>query len=309
LRQASEVPRTARGGSAPAHRLTVHAFADSLAFARQLARALHVPLARVVEHQFPDGESLVRVASPASREAVVVRTLDHPDAKLFEVLLAADALRRAGARRVTLVAPYLPYMRQDKVFAPGEPISQRVVGAMLGTSFDRVLTLEAHLHRISRLAEVIPCRARSLTAAPALADWVRANAPGALIVGPDAESRPWVRQIARAAGARWAVGRKERLGDRTVKVHLEDLPTARRAIVIDDIASSGATLAGAAAALTARGIATVDAIVVHAIFAPGALTLIRRAGVRRILSCDTVVHPSNAIRCAPLVARALEGPS
>jgi ribose-phosphate pyrophosphokinase len=307
LRQASEVPGTA--SAAPAHRLTVHTFADSLAFARQLARAIHAPLARVSEHYFPDGESLVRVAAPASQEAVVVRTLDHPDAKLVEVLLAADALRRAGARRVTLVAPYLPYMRQDKVFAPGEPISQRVVGAMLGASFDRVLTLEAHLHRVSRLADVIPCRARSLTAAPALADWMQAHAPGALVVGPDAESLPWVRQIARAAGAQWVVGRKERLGDRTVRVHLEHLPAVRRAIVIDDIASSGATLAGAAAALRARGIATVDAIVVHAIFAPGALTLVRRAGVRRVLSCDTIVHPSNAIRCAPLVARVLEGRS
>jgi ribose-phosphate pyrophosphokinase len=287
----------------------VYAFADSIAFARRLARSMAVPIEQVREHHFPDGESLVRVRAPAAREAIVVRTFDNADAKLFEVLLAADAARRAGARRVTLVAPYLPYMRQDKVFQPGEPISQRVLGAMLARVFDRVVTLEAHLHRVHKLADVIPCRARSLSAAPALAQWVRAHTRGALVVGPDAESLPWVRKIGRAAGTNWIVGRKERLGDRTVHVHLKDLPAVRRAVVIDDIASSGATLAGAARALRARGIARIDAIVVHAIFAPGAMRLIRRAGVRRILSCDTIPHPTNAIRCAPLIADALKGVS
>lgn len=270
---------------------------------------MRVPLERIREHHFPDGESLVRVSAPAADEAIVVRNFDNPDAKLFEVLLAADALRRAGARRVALVAPYLPYMRQDKVFEPGQPVSQRVLGAILGRAFDRVLTLEAHLHRVRRLNEVIPCRSRSLSAAPAIARWMRAHARGALVVGPDAESLPWVRGIGRSAGAQWIVGHKQRLGDRTVRVHLPDFAAVRRAIVIDDIASSGATLAGAARALREHGVARVDAIVVHAIFAPGAIPLIKRAGIDRILSCDTIPHPTNAIRCAPLVADALKGSS
>jgi ribose-phosphate pyrophosphokinase len=70
------------------------------------------------------------------------------------VLLAADALRRAGAPRVLLVAPYLPYMRQDAVFRPGEPISQRVIGALLGQTFDGVLTSNA-LHSASLIAAAL----------------------------------------------------------------------------------------------------------------------------------------------------------
>jgi ribose-phosphate pyrophosphokinase len=85
----------------------IYAFADSVAFARRLARSMRVPLERLREHRFPDRESLVRVRAPAVREATLVRSFDDPDSKLFEVLLAADALRRAGARRITLVAPYL----------------------------------------------------------------------------------------------------------------------------------------------------------------------------------------------------------
>jgi ribose-phosphate pyrophosphokinase len=287
----------------------VHAFADSLRFARRLARALRSGgPAPVSVHRFPDGESRVRVHAPVARRVVLVRGLHDPDRKLVEVLLAADALRRAGARHVTLVTPYLGYMRQDAVFSPGDAVSQRVVGALLGDAFDRLLTVEAHLHRVTRLAEVVSCAARSLSAAPALAAWLARTAPGAWVVGPDEESEPWVRALARAARARWVVGAKRRLGDRRVAVRLPRLAGAPRAVVVDDVAASGATLAAAARALRRGGVARVDALVVHALFAGGALGRVRRAGVARLASCDTIPHPSNAIRVAPLVAAALGGP-
>ena len=137
----------------------------------------------------PDGESLVRVRVAAD-EVIVVRSLHDPDAKLVPLLLAADALRRAGARRAILVAPYLPYMRQDRVFRRGEPLSQRVVGRLLGEAFDRVLTVEAHLHRTRRLGDVVTCPARSVSAAPLLARWCLAHPAVQLVVGPDEESEP-----------------------------------------------------------------------------------------------------------------------
>lgn len=257
-------------------------------------------------HRFPDRETMVRVPAPAARHAIVVRSLDDPNQKLIEVILAADALRRAGASRVTLIAPYLPYLRQDKVFAPGQPISQRVIAELLGRSFDAVFTMEPHLHRIRSLSEIFPCRAVAVSAAPALAAWVGKAGRGTIVAGPDAESERWVRAVARLAGTPWAVGRKRRISDRKVRVEFDQLAPARRAIVIDDIASSGATLAAAVRALREAGIATVDAAIVHPIFAPGALSAIRRAGARRIVSCDTIAHPTNAIRCAGLFAAALE---
>ncbi|HUY26523.1 MAG TPA: ribose-phosphate pyrophosphokinase-like domain-containing protein [Candidatus Binataceae bacterium] len=135
--------------------------ADDARLGHRLAALANLVCAKIRVHRFPDGEVLPRIAPPAATEAILVWSLDGAGASLIEALLAADALRRAGARRVTLVAPYLPYMRQDKVFRPGEPISQRVIGAMLGSAFDRVVTIEPHLHRISRLGEVFRCRADS----------------------------------------------------------------------------------------------------------------------------------------------------
>jgi ribose-phosphate pyrophosphokinase len=281
----------------------VHVFRDAARFGRALARRARLGCAAVALRRFPDGESLVRVRAPVGAHAILVRSLHDPNAKLVETVLAADALRRAGARRVTLVAPYLPYMRQDDVFRPGEPVSQRVIGACLARAFDRVLTVEAHLHRVRRLNDVIS-GGRSLSAAPALAAWI-GRARDCLVAGPDEESEPWVRAIAAAARLPWTVGRKERLGDRAVRVRFAALPACRRAVLVDDVAASGATLADAARALRRAGVRTVDAAVVHAIFASGAIGRIRAAGIRRLVSCDTVPHPTNAVRTAPLIAAAL----
>ncbi len=283
----------------------IHTFTDSEHFARQLARALGEAVTRIAEHRFPDGETLLRVRSPVAPDAILVRSLHDPNSKLVETLLAADALRRAGAQRVTLVAPYLPYMRQDMVFAPGEPVSQLVIANCLGQAFDRIVTVEPHLHRIQQLAEIFPCRATGVSSAPALAHWIQRTGGHPLIVGPDAESEAWVRAIADAAHLPWIVGQKERLSDHAVRIRFPTIPPCTRAILVDDIASSGFTLAVAAQGLLKHGVATVDAVVVHAIFAMGALTHIRAAGIRRIVSGDTIPHPTNAIRLAPLAAAAL----
>lgn len=286
-------------------RAALHVFADSAAFGRALARAAGARVLPVDVHRFPDGESLVRVRTPVGRHAVVVRTLADPNAKLVEVVLAADALRRAGARRVTFVVPYLPYMRQDAVFHPGEPVSQRVIGAMLGAAFDGVLTVEAHLHRVRRLADVIPGRSRSVSAAPALAAYLRRRGRGWVIVGPDEESTPWVRAVARAAGTEFRIARKTRHGDHAVTVEVPAVPAGARAMIIDDIASSGATIAATARVLRRHGVRHVEAIVSHAVFAPGAAARMRAAGVRRVVSCDTIPHSTNAISVADLLAAAL----
>ena len=289
---------------------TIHAFIDSEHLARRMAKVGRAGFAPIAAHQFPDRETLVRVRRPAGREAALVRSLDDPNRKLVEILLAADALRRAGARSVALVCPYLSYMRQDKVFRPGESLSQSVIGRVLSGSFDRVITVEAHLHRIHNLAAVFQCEAQSLSAAAAIAAWIRKTAhEGCIIVGPDRESGRLVSEVAQLTGLESMVAIKKRLHDRSVKVSFRRAPNASRAIIVDDVASSGATLAAAVRALRRMRIEPIDVVVVHALFERGAIARIREAGARRIVSCDTIAHSTNAIDTATLLAEALTGPA
>jgi len=140
---------------------------------RQLAAVLGIPANEIAVHRFPDGELRVTVG-PAAPTTIVFGSLDQPNEKLIALLFAAEALRREGARRLVLVAPYLAYMRQDFAFHAGEAISQRIVGEMLARTFDRIVTVEAHLHRTATLQAVFPgIEADNLSAMPAVAAALR----------------------------------------------------------------------------------------------------------------------------------------
>jgi ribose-phosphate pyrophosphokinase len=235
------------------------------------------------------------------------RGLHQPNEKLVEILLVARTAHQLGAMHLTLVAPYLAYMRQDIAFNPGEAISQRVVGAFLATLFDAVITVDPHLHRVATLEEAVPVPdAVVLSGAPLLADHIAAQRGDVVLVGPDEEALQWVAVAAQRHGWAHAVCRKTRHGDRQVDIELPALPVAGRAVVlIDDVASSGHTLARAAELLSAAGAASVDVAVTHALFAPGAEQLVRNAGVGAIWSTDCIAHPSNAVSIVPAVAAAL----
>lgn len=282
---------------------TVYFFEETSQLANATASLLGLPVAPVVQHRFPDGESLVRVESEGVDRALLFCSLDRPNEKLVEVLLAADAIRRQGVQEVTLVAPYLAYMRQDRIFHPGEPLSQRVIAGLLDSAFDEVLTVEAHLHRIRSLKEVFACRADSLSAAEPIASWLEQRETSDLLVGPDSESEPWIRSIAERIGMRWIVGEKVRSADRQVAVELPPTPAdVRSAWIVDDIASSGATLEAAAGILVNRGVSNVGAVIVHALFSDETLSRLSRAGIEPIVSTDSIRHASNAISLAPLIA-------
>ena len=282
-------------------------FADYAAPAQRLADRLRVPCGQVTVHRFPDGESRVTVPVPVPARIALCRSLDRPNDKLVETILAAAAARQHGADTVTLVAPYLPYMRQDAEFTPGDAVSQRIVGALLAERFDAVVTVDPHLHRVATLGEAVPAkRAIALAAAARFGDYLAPRAPDALLVGPDEESAQWL--AAAAAGHRFetAVCRKVRRGDRDVAVDVPPAHLAGRAVVlVDDMASTGTTLAVAARRCLALGAASVDALVVHGLFVGDAVADLRRAGVREVWSTDSVLHATNVLPLAGLLAGAL----
>ena len=282
-------------------------FAEERPSASAIAQAAGFDMATIERHRFPDGELKLRLPATLPARVVLLRTLDHPNEKLVELLLVAHTARTLGAVHITLVAPYLAYMRQDMAFQPGEVVSQRVVGAFLANLFDAVITVDPHLHRVATLEEAVPVpQATVLSGAPLLADLIATHYARPLLVGPDEESGQWVAQAAQRHGFEHAVCHKVRHGDRDVKIALPDTPVAgRNVVVLDDVASSGHTLAGAARLLLGAGAASVDVAVTHALFAGDAVKLIRQAGVGHIWSTDCITHPSNAVSMAGLIAQTL----
>ena len=275
--------------------------------AARLAARLGIPLHEIDVHRFPDGELRVTVAEAAAT-VILYLPLDRPNEKLLTLMFAAEALRRGGAKRLVLVAPYLCYMRQDAAFHPGEAISQKAIGALIARTVDRVLTVDAHLHRTKKIADVFPgIAADDLSAMPAIAEALRGIAPDTVVVGPDEESQGWVSDLAGRLGLTAAVARKTRGGDRSVRIAFPE-PTLfkdRPVLLVDDIVSSGGTLIACAEALALAGARSIDAVITHALFPPEMTGAFTRAGIRSIRSTTSVPHPTNAIALDGILAAAL----
>lgn len=276
--------------------------------AQKLSQRLGAPLLGLNTRRFPDGESYVQVLGDASgKDIAVVVALDRPDEKTNGLLFLADALRDAGARSVGLVAPYLAYLRQDARFRDGESVSSRTYARMLSRAFNWLVTVDPHLHRYGSLAEIYEVPATVVHAAPAIAAWVANNVQAPVMIGPDSESAQWVADIAAKVGAPWLVLEKTRRGDLEVEVTLPDSAkvAGRAPVLADDILSSGRTIAAAANKLKSLGAGEVTCIGVHAILAGNAHQAMLTAGVARIVTCNTIAHPTNGIDLCDLLAAGL----
>jgi ribose-phosphate pyrophosphokinase len=275
--------------------------------AQRLARAAGIPFADALVHHFPDGETRLRLPELLPGHVVLCRTLDHPNSRLVELVLAAGTARDMGVKHITLVAPYLCYMRQDKAFHPGEAVSQRIIGTLLSQWIDALITVDAHLHRVHLLEDAIPVNpAINLTATPVMSEFLGKQLENPFLVGPDVESEQWVAAIARDKDFDYCVARKERFGDQQVRVSLPKADYRNRHIVlVDDVASTGRTLEAATLGLARHGPASISVLVTHALFAADAQERLLRAGVSHIWSTDAVPHTSNALQLDDLIARAM----
>lgn len=265
--------------------------------AGNLATLLEMPLSVIKRHKFPDGESKLTLPAELPERVIFCLSLDKPNDKLVELMLAADAARELGAKHLTLVAPYMCYMRQDIAFHPGEVVSQKIIGKLISRYFDDFISVDPHLHRITHLQQAFPVQhALALSATEAMTAFLSARLDSPYILGPDSESLQWVEEVAKPQKWDFAVCHKDRLGDREVKVSLPDINLKGRAVVIvDDMVSSGQTLIEASRLCFENEALSVDVLITHALFVQQAERNILNAGVGNIWSTDSVTHHTNVI--------------
>lgn len=274
-----------------------------------LRRALGAEAVRFEMRHFPDGETCLRIDSDVEDQAVAILcSLRDPDARFLPLAFLADTLRELGARQVGLVAPYLAYMRQDRRFQPGEAITSASFARRLSGEFDWLVTVDPHLHRRRSLGEIYTVPTEVAHAAPLLAEWIRAHVTAPLVIGPDAESEQWVREVAEAVPCPFVVLEKTRRGDRDVEVSaIPDLErwTGRTPVLIDDIVSSAHTMIEAVRQLRERreaGRAAPVCLGVHGVFAQAAYEMLRLAGPANIITTNSIPHPTNAIDLSAVLA-------
>lgn len=273
-----------------------------------LARALGGEVGTVEVHQFPDGETLVRIGTPVrGRSVLLFATLARPDDKLLPLVFMAATARDLGAARVGLVAPYLAYMRQDRRFREGEGVTSRYFAHIVSDAVDWLVTVDPHLHRHESLADIYTIPGVAVRAAPAISAWIGTEIPRPLLVGPDSESVQWVRAVAEGAGVPALVLEKVRRGDREVEVSVPEVERwrDRTPVLVDDIISTARTMIETVSHLRRAGLAPPVCVGVHAVFAGRAYEDLIAAGASRVVTCNTIPHPSNAIDLSEQLARGI----
>lgn len=255
--------------------------------------------------QFPDEESHIRICSDVKNKQIfLIVDLAHPNCKLLDILFITNTLKKMGSKKIILIAPYLPYMRQDKQFHEGEIISANLFATILSPPIDGLITIDPHLHRIHHLNEIYPLASIStLHATKPIAKWILDNTNDPLLFGPDEESEQWLSEIASYTHCNYLIGKKVRLGDQKVTITLpRSIPAKKQIIIIDDIISSGASMLSLTKQLQTLSIAPISCITVHALFSRATYNKLIKVGLKSIVSTNTIPHFTNKIDVSPLIA-------
>lgn len=286
----------------------IFALSGNETLAASIAGQLRIEKGDAVVRHFPDDETFVRVDTDVKeKDVLLVCTLDRPDKKLLPLYFLSQTLKELGARKIALIAPYLAYMRQDKRFNPGEAITSELFAKLVSGFVDRIVTIDPHLHRRSSLSEIYSVPTTVVHAAPLISDWIRNNVPNALLVGPDSESEQWVSVVAKEAHAPFVVLQKIRHGDKDVEVSVPQVDQYKNHIpvLVDDIISTARTMIETVGHLRMAGMKAPVCVGVHGIFAGEAFIELLRAGADRVITTNSIIHPSNRIEIAELVLKVL----
>jgi len=276
---------------------------------KEVAALLGLRSVAVEYKNFPDGESYQRLTESVGGEdvALVHTTYPNQDKRLVELLIIIDGLKSLGAAKVRVVVPYMAYARQDTRFREGEVVSINSLFKMIQSAgADEFYTVD--LHKEASLS-AFGIKARNLYATEVIADYLkRSGLEEPYILSPDKGAIMIARRIGERIGAEY--GNFEKTRDRitgaiTVKGEKVDA-RGRNVAIVDDLISTGGTIANAAKILKEGGAKRVVAICSHPLLVAGAYERMMGAGVDEVLGTDTVESSIGKISVAPLIAKGLQ---
>src|SRR5947209_1989536 len=280
------------------------------ALTEAIAAYLGLPLTNCQVRRFADMEIFVEIQENVRGEdTFVVQSTSFPaNDHLMEVLIMADALRRASAKRITAVIPYFGYARQDRKSGSRTPISAKLVANLITRAgADRVLTVDLHAGQIQGFFDI---PTDNLFAAPVMVRDIkeRLELSNLMVVSPDVGGVVRARALAKRIDAPLAIvdKRRERAGDSEVMNIIGEV-SGRSCILIDDIVDSVGTLCIAADALLKEGAPEVRAYITHGVLSGGAVARISASHLKELVVTDTI-HPTEAVRVAKNIRTLSIGP-
>ncbi len=274
----------------------------SVHLSQRLAERLSVDLIEAEVRSFADGELYVRVPENLEGEDVILVQTTYPNEMLLELFLLQDALTDSGAASLTVVMPYFAYGRQDRRFQKGEAISSRAVARRVEIAASRVITVDVHNKRVMDYFNV---PATEVSGMPALARYLE-NQGVDMVLAPDENAARWAKLVGELMKISWDYLKKQRIDSWTVETEEKPLEVGGlKVAVVDDVISTGGTMASAAKILRDQGAKDLVAGCVHGLFVKGAKD--RLKAFDEVVCTDTVYNAHSRASVAHELAQELSG--
>ncbi|AMM32145.1 ribose-phosphate diphosphokinase [Sinomonas atrocyanea] len=286
--------------------------------AQEIAKELGTELLPTSAYDFANGETYVRFEeSVRGADAFVIQAHPAPiNNWIMEQLIMIDSLKRASAKRITVVSPFYPYARQDKKHRGREPISARLMADLYKTAgADRLMSVDLHTAQIQGFFDG---PVDHLMAIPLLADYVRTRVDlnKVTVVSPDTGrvrvAEQWAERLGGAPLAFVHKSRDVNVPNSAVSKTVVGQIEGRDCVLIDDMIDTGGTISGAVTVLKNAGARSVIIAATHAVFSDPAAQRLAESGAREVVVTNTLPIPAEkrfeqltVLSIAPLIARAI----
>jgi len=270
----------------------------SKSIAEDLSKDLNVKLANTISKRFPDDEFYVRILDDVSGEHVIIVQTTYPDNNTIELFLLQNAVEEAGAKEISVVIPYFGYARQDSKFQNGEPISAKALANLISLNADKVITVDPHKQHI---LDFFSTSAYSCSAVPELAKYLKDKDIN-MVLAPDKGALERAKEASEIIECDFDYMEKTRIDDSNIEIKPKKLDANNKNVaIIDDIISTGGTMAKSINQLKKHGAKNVLVACTHGLFAGDAIKKLVNSGCNEIISTDTIQSDFSKVKISPCI--------
>lgn len=257
----------------------------SQSLTEKISTTVNLPIVKTQIKRFPDGELYIRILENIKNQEIIIIQTTYPDENIIELFLLLDAVKRAEAQKITVIIPYFGYARQDKQFKEGEPISAAALARLISTLADNIITVDPHKEHI---LDFFTIPAKSVSAVNPIASYL-IDKQIDMVLAPDHGALARAKQAAKQLHCEVDYLEKTRLDGSTISIAPKKLAANGKTVaIIDDIISTGGTMAEAIKQLHSQDVKKIYVACTHGLFAGSAIKKLQEAGCEEIIATDTI---------------------